>query len=147
VNVDQLFNDAAQWGKSADNDPMAGLRDLLARIPQRTPRPAMSRPAPAFATQRMADGGIATLNKPGMYLGGPTDGMRDDVPATVDGEAPVRLSDGEFVIPADVVSHLGNGNSEAGAQSLYEMMDRVRKARTGEARQSPAINPNQMLPR
>ena len=50
--------------------------------------------------------------------------MADLIPATIDGTQPAALSDGEFVIPADVVSHLGNGNSEAGAEQLYSMMDR-----------------------
>jgi len=144
VDIGQLFEGAAQWSKPSAEDPMVGLREVLARIPQQR-RPSMPRQNPVMS--RMAAGGIATLSSPGMYLGGPTDGMRDEVPATVDGQVPVRLSDGEFVIPADVVSHLGNGNSEAGAQRLYEMMDSVRRARTGDTRQSPAIDPNQMLPR
>jgi hypothetical protein len=56
------------------------------------------------------------------------------------------LSHGEFVIPADVVSHLGNGNSEAGADRLYSMMDKIRKARTGTKKQGKQINPNKFLP-
>jgi len=79
------------------------------------------------------------------YLGGSTDGMADQVPATIGGTQPARLSDGEFVIPADVVSHLGNGNSDAGAQNLYSMMERVRKDRTGNPKQGKQINPNQYL--
>jgi hypothetical protein len=50
------------------------------------------------------------------------------------------------VVPADVVSHLGNGNSEAGAQRLYSMMDKIRKARTGTTKQGKQINPNKYLP-
>ena len=61
--------------------------------------------------------------------------MADKVPATIDGVQDARLSDGEFVIPADVVSHLGNGNSDAGAKVLKDMMNRVRKARTGNEKQ------------
>ena len=57
-----------------------------------------------------------------------------------------RLSDGEFVIPADVVSHLGNGNSNAGANTLYGMMDKVRQARTGNKEQGKEINPNKFMP-
>ena len=91
-----------------------------------------------------ARGGLASLNR-GYYLGGTTDGMADNVPATIDGREPARLSDGEFVIPADVVSHLGNGNSDAGAKNLYSMMDRVRKARTGTTRQGKQINPQDYL--
>jgi len=93
-----------------------------------------------------ARGGLASLPQSrGYYLGGPTDGMADKVPATIDGREPARLSDGEFVIPADVVSHLGNGNSDAGANQLYSMMDKVRKARTGNTRQGKQINPNKYL--
>jgi len=91
-----------------------------------------------------AGGGLASLGR-GYYLGGATDGMADKVPATIDGREPARLSDGEFVIPADVVSHLGNGNSDAGARNLYSMMDRVRKARTGTTRQGRQINPQKYL--
>jgi hypothetical protein len=98
--------------------------------------------------QGYAAGGMGSLDGMGQgyYLGGPTDGMADLVPATIDGNQPAALSDGEFVIPADVVSHLGNGNSEAGAQQLYSMMDRVRTERTGTTKQGPEINPTQMMP-
>ena len=82
----------------------------------------------------------------GYYLGGPTDGMADKIPATIDGTQEARLSDGEFVIPADVVSHLGNGNSNAGANTLYGMMDKVRQARTGNKEQGKEINPNKFIP-
>lgn len=92
-----------------------------------------------------ATGGIATLAK-GRYLGGPTDGMADKLNATIEGKQPAKLSHGEFVIPADVVGHLGNGNSEAGAQRLYEMMDRIRTARTGTKKQGKQINPNKFMP-
>lgn len=94
---------------------------------------------------KYAYGGIANLNK-GRYLNGSSDGMADKIPANIDGAQEARLSHGEFVIPADVVSHLGNGNSEAGAQRLYTMMDRIRKARTGTAKQGKQIIPNKFLP-
>lgn len=92
-----------------------------------------------------AAGGIATLAK-GRYLAGGTDGMADKIPATISDKQPAKLSHGEFVIPADVVSHLGNGNSEAGANRLYDMMDKVRKARTGTTKQGKQINPNKYMP-
>ena len=93
----------------------------------------------------MAQGGLASVAPKGMYLGGSTDGMADEIPATIDNSQPAALSDGEFVIPADVVSHLGNGNSDAGAKELYEMMDRIRKARTGNPKQGRQIDPNKYL--
>lgn len=97
------------------------------------------------AAQGMAQGGLASVAPKGMYLGGSTDGMADQIPATIDNRQPAALSDGEFVIPADVVSHLGNGNSDAGAKQLYGMMDRIRKARTGSTEQGKQINPNKFL--
>jgi hypothetical protein len=72
--------------------------------------------------------------------------MSDDIKANIDGEQEARLADGEFVIPADVVSHLGNGSTEAGAKTLYAMMDRIRKARTGRTRQAPEITADKYLP-
>lgn len=95
---------------------------------------------------RYAGGGLASLGGKGYYLGGSTDGMADQIPATIDGQQPAALSDGEFVIPADVVSHLGNGNSNAGAQELYAMMDKVREDRTGTTAQGTQINPRKYLP-
>tara|TARA_A100000172_G_C3014274_1_gene100913 strand:+ start:276 stop:959 length:684 start_codon:yes stop_codon:yes gene_type:complete len=105
------------------------------------------RPEPMDSEARavMAAGGIIGMNT-GYYLGGVTDGMADKVPARIDSGQEARLSDGEFVIPADVVSHLGNGNSEAGAKQLYEMMSRTRKTRTGNPKQGKEINPRKMLP-
>jgi len=82
----------------------------------------------------------------GGYLDGPGDGMSDSIPATIANKQPARLADGEFVVPADVVSHLGNGSTKAGAQRLYSMMDKVRKARTGTAKQGRQINPNKYMP-
>ena len=142
-----------------------------------TPPPSIAEAQARAATQRaqleqrnlplqaMAMGGIAGMygqqaNTPyarekteeteklkGYYLGGATDGMADLVPATIDGTQEARLSDGEFVIPADVVSHLGNGNSDAGAKELHGMMDTVRKARTGNSKQGKQINPTKFMPK
>ena len=97
------------------------------------------------APKNMAGGGILAMSK-GRYLNGSTDGMADKVPARIDSGQEARLSDGEFVIPADVVSHLGNGNSDAGAKALHAMMDRVRKERTGNKKQGKEITATKMLP-
>jgi len=91
-----------------------------------------------------AAGGLASMAQ-GRYLGGTTDGMADKIPARIGDKQEARLSHGEFVVPADVVSHLGNGNSEAGAQRLYSMMDKIRKARTGNTKQGKQINPDKFL--
>ena len=95
---------------------------------------------------KYAQGGIAGAHK-GYYLGGKTDGMADKVPARIDGKQEARLSDGEFVVPADVVSHLGNGNSDAGADQLHSMMSNIRQARTGNSEQGKQIDPQQFMPK
>jgi hypothetical protein len=95
------------------------------------------------APVEMARGGIADA---GRYLRGKTDGMADEIETSIDEEQPALLSHGEFVIPADVVSHLGNGNSEAGAEKLYSMMDRIREARTGTKEQGKEIDADKFLP-
>lgn len=95
---------------------------------------------------KMAQGGIMGLAHGGRYLQGNTDGMADKLRTSIDGKQPAALSHGEFVIPADVVSHLGNGNSDAGAKKLYQMMDRIREARTGTKKQGKQINPDKFMP-
>jgi hypothetical protein len=97
----------------------------------------------------MADGGISSLggySDGGRMLKGPGDGMSDSIPGVIGGKQPARLADGEFVVPADVVSHLGNGSTDAGAKQLYSMMDKVRKARTGKKAQGKQINPRKYVP-
>jgi len=97
----------------------------------------------------MMQGGIASLAKGGLpprYLRGGGDGMSDSIRARISGKQEARLADGEFVVPADVVSHLGNGSSNAGARKLYSMMDRVRKSRTGKTRQAPEVNTRRLMP-
>ena len=92
-----------------------------------------------------AHGGLLGLAK-GRYLQGSTDGMADKIDAKIGRDQPAKLSHGEFVIPADVVSHLGNGNSDAGAKRLYAMMDKIRMARTGTTEQGRKINPDKFVP-
>jgi hypothetical protein len=85
----------------------------------------------------MAHGGIANLHQynlgsysdGGRLLKGPGDGVSDDIPATIGNGQPARLADGEFVIPARIVSELGNGSTDAGARELYKMMDRIQAGR------------------
>ena len=96
--------------------------------------------------QNYADGGIAQLAVGGKLLRGDGDGMSDNIRANINGKQEARLADGEFVVPADVVSHLGNGSTDAGAKHLYSMMDKVRKARTGTKKQGKQINSNRYMP-
>jgi Ca2+-binding RTX toxin-like protein len=102
--------------------------------------------------KRMAEGGITShslgsYSDGGHLLKGPGDGMSDDIPATIADKQPARLANEEFVIPADVVSHLGNGSSESGAKVLYEMMAKIRKARTGNPKQGKQIDPHKLMPK
>lgn len=79
-------------------------------------------------------------------LRGPGDGMDDLIPATIEGEQDVLLSDGEFIVPADVVSGLGNGSSDAGARALEEMMSRVRTSRNGSSEQPAQVPQEEVMP-
>ena len=89
-----------------------------------------------------AAGGLSSLggySDGGRLLRGPGDGISDSIPATIGQKQPARLADGEFVVPARVVSEIGNGSTEAGARKLYAMMDRVQKAR-GKTLKNVAAN-------
>jgi hypothetical protein len=153
--------EGAAAARTAAKEEAAGLEALNKANPARQTRPVLQagaekkedkkeevKPASSVIDKvpvpKYASGGIAEMAK-GRYLGGATDGMADKIPARIGGKQEARLSHGEFVIPADVVGHLGNGNSEAGAKRLYEMMDRIRQARTGTTKQGKQINPNKFL--
>ena len=91
---------------------------------------------PSMQGTRMATGGISDAHynlggysDGGRLLRGPGDGVSDDIPAMIGEKQPARLADGEFVVPARIVSEIGNGSTEAGARKLYAMMDRVQSAR------------------
>ena len=96
--------------------PFAALMAMRARQqaqqqPQQTPPPAQP-----MAAGGIAHGGLGGYSDGGRMLKGPGDGMSDSIPATIGEKRPARLADGEFVVPADVVSHLGNGSTEAEAR-------------------------------
>ena len=95
-------------------------------------------------TLDMAAGGLASLEGGG-YLEGATDGQADLVPADIDGVQEARLSHGEYVLPADLVAILGNGNSDAGAKALDEFMATVRKEATGTPKQQKNIDADKAL--
>lgn len=99
-----------------------------------------------IASIDLAGGGLGGYSDGGRMLKGPGDGMSDSIPGVIGDKRPARLADGEFVVPADVVSHLGNGSTDAGAKKLYGMMDRVRQARTGTKKQGRQINPRKLMP-
>jgi len=97
-------------------------------------------------------GGLGTLggySDGGRLLRGPGDGVSDNIPAMIGDRQPARLADGEFVVPARIVSEIGNGSTEAGARKLYAMMDRVQKARrktVGHDRVATDTNAERLLP-
>jgi len=138
---------AGQMGTSAltktASNPMVPTTTTPAASEQRLQVPE----AQLTGGLNMAQGGLASFAKGGNnYLHGATDGMADKLDTTIDNKQAAKLSHGEFVIPADVVSHLGNGNSEAGAKTLYDMMAKIRKARTGNSEQGKRINPDKFMP-
>jgi hypothetical protein len=100
----------------------------------------------AVARRMMQGGHLGSYSDGGRLLKGPGDGMSDDIPAKIGRKQPARLADGEFVVPADVVSGIGNGSTDAGAKRLYQMMDKVRQARTGSKKQGREIKAEKYLP-
>jgi hypothetical protein len=102
--------------------------------------------------QMYAAGGLSHLgdySDGGRLLRGPGDGVSDNIPATIANKRPARLADGEFVVPARIVSELGNGSTEAGARKLYAMMDRVQKNRNktvGKGRVAVDSRSEKLLP-
>jgi hypothetical protein len=139
-------------GGAKGSTPM-GLRSLQAgdgkQMVQTGAKGTGGKGSVRYFEKKAAGGAIDGYAKGGGlgYLKSAHDGMEDKIDATIDNKRPAKLSGGEFVVPADVVSHLGNGNSEAGAKQLYALMERVRKARTGTADQGKQINPKKYLPK
>lgn len=107
---------------------------------------------PISGEMNFASGGLSDLggySDGGRLLRGPGDGVSDSIPAVIGQKQPARLADGEFVVPARVVSELGNGSTEAGARKLYAMMDRVQKARaktTGKGKIAKNTKADRYLP-
>ena len=147
-----------------------GTRDKMLSsppmFPTTTPAPRMAMGGPveemsernqyetlmANGGQMYADGGMSHLgdySDGGRLLRGPGDGVSDSIPAVIADKQPARLADGEFVVPARIVSELGNGSTEAGARKLYAMMDRVQKARgktVGKDRAAVNTRADRLLP-
>jgi hypothetical protein len=127
------FSDS--YNKSFLPTVFGGLRSILRNADQQPTRYRLN-----------LNTGEQTPYAEGGYLDGEGDGMSDSIPATIEGKQPARLADGEFVVPADVVSHIGNGSSKAGSKRLYAMLDKVRQARTGHTKQGKQIKAEKYLP-
>lgn len=146
-----LTADRTMAAMSADQAGLAMLNNARygANMTGAAPVSSMSLgdlPANAVAGARGGLADLGSYSDGGRLLKGPGDGMSDNIPAQIGRKQPARLADGEFVVPADVVSHLGNGSTDAGAKRLYSMMDKVRQARTGKKKQAPAVNTQRMMP-
>ena len=135
---------------ASDSSYFDSFPEIIAQALKESPANSLTMNVrPAYAAGGMASGGISTLGSysdGGRLLKGPGDGMSDSIPAKIGGKQEARLADGEFVIPSDVVSGLGNGSTDAGAKHLYKMMDKVRHARTGRKSQGKQIKSEKYLP-
>jgi len=114
------------------------------QMPQTTQnpvKPPVVTPAPAAGQpiQKYASGGVIALEGGGKLAQGPGGGLDDLIPTTIDGQRAAALSDGEFVVPADVVSMMGDGSSNAGARRLYDLVKQIREAKTGSEEQASAL--------
>jgi hypothetical protein len=137
-----MMNDRGKGGSSGAFIPslQANRTQLPYSRPSRPGAGGQNYFSPTTYTAKAAEGGLMGLAGGGMsHLGGysdggrllrgPGDGVSDSIPATIGGKQPARLAEGEFVVPARIVSELGNGSTNAGANKLYDMMDRVQKKR------------------
>jgi hypothetical protein len=125
----------AQQLSSPATAAQAELAAMMKKYGIKSALPKVKEPQDVSAadTEYAAGGGImynlGGYSDGGRLLKGPGDGVSDSIPASIGGRQPARLADGEFVIPARIVSELGNGSTDAGARKLYAMMDRVQKGR------------------
>jgi hypothetical protein len=163
--VEQMSNQAAMGANTMY--PMANMTTSAFATPYQDPRSTnmMSSMAPSgggavnpmsgepnMQGTRMAAGGLSDLGSysdGGRLLRGPGDGVSDSIPAQIGNKQPARLADGEFVVPARIVSELGNGSTEAGAKQLYKMLDRVQNARgktTAKGKVAKNTNAAKLLP-
>ena len=137
-NDKELISEAVDAIKGKDDNPQVVLARFVSRYGEEALRDLVER----VQTGQFDENAEATEGQ----VSGVGDGMDDMIPATLEGEQDVVLSDGEFIVPADVVSGLGNGSTDAGSKSLYEMMDRVREMRTGGTMQPKQVPQSKMLP-
>lgn len=136
MEANKVIDDAVNAIKGLSDSPEIALGVFVAKYGEE---------ALEDLIERVDEGEFDQLREDNM-IEGEGDGMDDKVPATLEGEQDVMLSDGEFVVPADVVSGIGNGSSDAGAKELEEMMTRVRQLRTGKTEQPEQVPQEMMLP-
>ena len=111
------------------NMPPGGLAAIESMRDGYGPTQTMAGNIPQFSMGGMPEGNLGGYSDGGRLLRGPGDGVSDDIPATINDKQPARLADGEFVIPARIVSEIGNGSTDAGAKRLYAMMDKIQAGR------------------
>jgi hypothetical protein len=146
-------------GKNLHREASQELREFLESTPDSELTTAQQRQKQILFAKKMAMGGMAYnhggisdlggYSDGGRLLKGPGDGVSDDIPASIGGKQPARLAEGEFVVPARIVSELGNGSTDAGAKRLYQMMDRIqsdRKKTTGKGKFSDNPKASRHLP-
>jgi hypothetical protein len=151
----ELANGKANFGSAYGHYLMYGANGSKVKDPAY----AYTKKAAGGGLMALATGGMSAMNvgtlggysDGGRLLRGPGDGISDSIPATIGARnpQPARLADGEFVVPARIVSELGNGSTEAGARKLYQMMDRVQNARkktTGKKQVASNPRAEQYLP-
>lgn len=137
-NDKELISDAVDAIQGRSDNPEIVLGRFMARYGEEALRDLVER----VQSGEFSMNAEVTEGK----VNGVGDGMDDMIPATLEGEQDVVLSDGEFIVPADVVSGLGNGSTDAGSKALYEMMDRVRELRTGKREQPEQVPLGDMMP-
>jgi len=143
---DDTFGEFAEVTQSGQFDDFNQFNDFANDPLLQNPNnfnPEVNQPLPPINdTQSFTE--LTETFSPGRFIEGAGDGLSDSIPANIDGQQEARLSDGEFVVPADVVSGIGNGSSDAGSAKLFDMMSKIRKRRTGKLGQPDGIRPSDM---
>ena len=143
---DDTFGEFAEVTQSGQFDDFNQFNDFANDPLLQNPNnfnPEVNQPLPPINdTQSFTE--LTETFSPGRFIEGAGDGLSDSIPANIDGQQEARLSDGEFVVPADVVSGIGNGSSDAGSAKLFDMMAKIRKRRTGGTAQPESIRPSDM---
>jgi len=143
---DDTFGEFAEVTQSGQFDDFNQFNDFANDPLLQNPNnfnPEVNQPLPPINdTQSFTE--LTETFSPGRFIEGAGDGLSDSIPANIDGQQEARLSDGEFVVPADVVSGIGNGSSDAGSAKLFDMMSKIRKRRTGKLEQPDGIRPSDM---
>ena len=147
--MSMMEEETIQTPSGTDTEMLRIVLEAKAALEGRHPNPedAVEKFVEVFGEDELMSLRDHVLSSMGSEMGEfQSDGMSDSIPGNIDGVEQVALSEGEYVVPADVVSGIGNGDTGSGARRMREMIETVRMARNGSPQQPPAVDPSMMMP-